>query len=431
MAIDQKTTALAIPDRRHELQEMLAAYPADKYILLVPSTEFGFSPMFRPVISEVRLSTAEGSKDIYSPGGGRAGEVAIHATGLNRIANALAITWENARVDETKRWKWRAEAAGWILHPNGDRIRHVGRYTLDVSDDEAVIVKRIRSKAASRAAAAQNPRDRQKALDDAERDIDSYRQFGEQRAETGARSRVIQWAANLQKTYSLAELSRKSFAALHWRPDERHPQVAEALIKRMGQATDVVFGQRQEALPAEIQGTVRSVDAGEGDEADVVGAFDAATTDPGDEPEPEIPPAEAGPKAPTQEEVAAIAAAALTAVAKRPEGERAQPVDDGLLTIVGTQLRDALTLEPHVQRTRWPIVRVAILRGLFGVTKSKAASVAQARVLIDMTKDPQGQAQLRRLFAWSLEKDPTLVEVAADLARPEQQTLAGAAEVLR
>lgn len=418
MVVATKSTALAIPDRRQELKELLSQYPPAEFILLTPSTEFGFSPMFRPVISEVRINTDKDSKDVYAPGGGRGGEVALHATALNRISNALAVTWESTHVDESKRWKWRAEAAGWILHPNGDRIRHVGRYTLDVSDDEAVIIKRIHAKVGKQQGTYTY------SASDAQRDIDSYRQFGEQRAETGARSRVIQWAANLQKTYTAAELSKKTFAALHWRPDERHPQVAAALIRRMENASDQVFGNGGNGHTALTQGTIRDVDAGEGSEDDVVGSIDTEATEQLTEPAiPEAPPQPAQPKV----DINAIAAAANQQA--KAIGDQSKAADTDLVN-VGVALRDVLQLTGKLDQRELIAVRLSVIRALYGadIKASSQISRGQANVIVAWSKDAQRQGDLEAIFRHQLEHDAQ--NLAGIAAKVPQQTLLAAAKDL-
>lgn len=420
MAIETKpNTSERALARFQEIREIAEQFPSERFHLLLPTVMMEISPLFIPSPVPVSVDPRDSRQVYVKPGSSKDAadpEFCFSGEKLQEIANAGGLDFDpslSRHRHDRKNEPYVCEqiAAGWYVDSLG--VRRL------ISSDWVAHDLRDGS---PRAKIAASPKQ-----------LEVARQFVCEQCGTRARSRAIRKTMKLHSSYRRSELiwldeqnraHPKPFVAIRFRLNDADPDVKKALIERGTGVAREVFGTE----PTDIENAPRV-----GDELDDIIEGEARVV--ADAPEPEIPaasaPPDAGPKAPTREEVAAIAAAAVSAVAKRPEGERAQLVDDGLLTIVGTQLRDALSLEPQVQRTRWPIVRVAILRGLFGVTKSKAASVAQARVVIDMTKDPQGQAQLRRLFAWSLEKDPTLVEVAADLVRPEQQTLAAAGEVLR
>lgn len=407
MAIEVRNEETAV-ERFKELRDVMAAFPPDKFIRLVPSTLQEPSSLFRPVPAAIKVNPQD-ERDVYPMPGSRVrkledvtpdGKVCLHTTALERIGGLLGIRWLGTHFDRDKTEPYFVTAhvrAEWI-DAVGERISLTASATCDYREG---------SIGAGQLGGG----------------LPTARQFINERAEARARNRIVRKVTGMPSAFTKAELEQKAFVAVRWILDERQPDVRRAIIERGTRASGEVFGT-----------PVASIEAGNDSAADEFSPEPIETTARAaevEESEPEIPAAEeVGPKAPTQEEISAIAAAALSAVAKRPEGERAQPVDDGLLTIVGTTLRDVLHLEPRVDRSRWPVVRLAILRGLFGVTKSKATTAAQARVVAEMGKEPAGQQQLARLFTWLLEHDATLAEVRAELAAPEQQTLAAAGEVL-
>lgn len=348
------TSALAVRDRFKELTEQLDQFPSDKFNRLVPAAAQEFSPLFRPVFTVVRVEVDPAAKDIYAAPG-QTTQFALHATALQRIANALGISWEQIVVTHPEENVWTASGAGYVLHPNGERIRIPATYTLDARDGSPV---------AARAGGQ----------------LQSIRQFGAQRAETGCMSRVIRKAAGMKSTYTKDELA-KPFVALLWRPDESDPEVRGALLDRIRYQDAKIYGLPAPTAPPSdgdggdapraLAAPTKQLDAGHGSaEQDVREAERAATFQ--DEPPVEDPAEAVQPTLDAVSELARI----RTGVEKIREGLRWQnkPWSDQMrqarptekqMVAVATATAKAIT-PTRLNADQMKVLRRALLTALWG-----------------------------------------------------------------
>lgn len=369
MAIDQKqpaaeSKALAV---FHEMREVLAPFPSDKFIQLVPTTLQERSDLFRPSATVVQINPDD-PRDVYpTPGGGAT--VCLHSQALERIGNAAGIDFDPTLTRHTH-----------------DRVKepyicevHVGGWYTDSLGQRRLIT----------AGAVSDLRDGTVTANVLKGGLTTARQFICERTESRARNRAIRKTTNLPSSFRKDEL-RKPMVAIRFRLDERDPDVRRALIDRGTGAAREVFGDAAApvtdagvALPDEevIEGTV--VD-------------EAAKA----EPEPEIPDGEPAP-----------AAVDLTALRSALESVRAKlrgadgPASSELVMSIGVSLRDILDLRTRAAKERWPDVRLGILQALWGIASTNDLTSRQATATLTWLSDDEGRDQARALFDYLIASD--------------------------
>lgn len=388
--------AVAVPtpqERFAQLNQQLAAFPKKDFNWLIPTAAQEISSFFRPVVTVVTIDPT--SDDVYEPAG--RGKLALHAHALQRVSNALGITWESPRITKQGRWTWVVEIAGWWAHPNGERVRQPGAYSLDMEDD-GVIAKRTKAKIGKNGF----------TQGDAERDIDSYRQFGQQRAVTGAQSIVIRKAVAMKATYTRDELA-KPFVCVMFRPDENVPEIRAALAARVKDRDTQVFGQ---SAGIEV-GEVRELEPVRSSEAQEIAAAEAVEVSPATppveppivKPEPEAPTQgsheHAGPPAPTKEQLVGFYAARLdkwrqgltsTNGAAWSTAARTKAASERQVGMVAGMIQKALNLSDDEAKT----ARRAVLAALWGSFNDYAElNSDQVSATIDWAKQfPKEVAEL-------------------------------------
>lgn len=359
MAIDQKqppaadTKAVAL---FQEMREVLAPFPSDKYIQLVPTTLQAGSDLFRPSATVVQINPND-SRDVYpTPGGGST--VCLHSQALERIGNAAGIDFDPTLTRHTH-----------------DRAKepficeiHVGGWYTDSLGQRRLIT----------AGAVSDLRDGTVTANVLKGGLQTARQFICERTESRARNRAIRKTTNLPSSFSKDEL-KKPMVAIRFRLDERDPEVRRALIDRGTRASQEVFGGTE--LPPIEAGVARpDEEVIEGQISEPVG-------------EPDIPEAPAPKPALDIGQVRADLEV-LRSKLRTSDGK----VSDDVLREIGETLRDVLALPERVARPEWPRVRLAILTSLWGVERSTALTAHQASATLQWLATDQGQAEVRQLF---------------------------------
>lgn len=226
--------------------------------------------------------------------------------------------------------------------------------------------------------------------------------FPEEKAQARARAILVKKLTGLPTSFRPEELKAKSFVGLRWVLDDRQPDIRDAVINRGARAAAQVFG--KEAPEKAITATAGPDDL----EGEVIDTTARAA-------EPEIPDDEPKP------------AFDLAAVRAGLEASRAKlRIHDGKATDqqifdIGVALRDVLALRDRVEKAKWPDVRLAVLAALWGVSASADLTTRQALATLNWLGTEEGQAAARELFE----------QISADGTFAAQQTLAGAAEVLK
>lgn len=412
------------------VRDVLAEYPKDRFIPLLPTTYVGSSPLFVPAPTLVTVDPRD-ERDVYKTPGSRDGDelVCFHASTLQRIANAAGIDFDPSmsahRHDRTKEpWVCEQIVGGYYIDSLGaTRPISSGWTTHDLRDGSP------RANLLTR----QSP----KALDVA-------RQFICEQCSTRATSRAIRRALQLQSSYKKSELliteqvdgktvtRPKPLVALRFRLDETDPDVKKALIDRATGARGRVFGE-QPALPEptgvpgvggrdeleDIEGQVIDADAREAEpnEPDVV------------EPEPE-PVAAAAPT----DRAKAIAAhveqirGELKSQDGRPwsKAAREKAPSEPQVGLVAGQITRALGAEKLLTPDAKKRIRRAILAFLFGAfTDYSELTSDRCSAVIDWARD--FPAEVHELVAHLVATDAELVSVRDALAQQPELLAKGAA----
>lgn len=349
-AIDTTTTALA-PFK--EMRQVLAPFPAEKYHLLLPTAFFGVSPIFIPMPTVVSVN-ADDEREVYATPGARDGTLCLHSTKLEQIANAGGLDFDpslemHVHDFKSEPYLCQMSVGGWYIDSIGQRRLVGDGVTHDLRDGS----KR------SKLLLGQNGTNT-KALD-------AGRQFCCEQARSRARARVIRKCMNLATSYTKAELA-KPFVAIRFRLNEADEDVKKALIARAVGATADLFGTRR-ALPAPP-----ATDATE----DIIEGHVSEETEP---PIPDEP-------APKKADVGTVIDGFRSAAKARPEKDTAS---DEMLTSLAYALRDTWTL---TDKDAIGVARRTVARSVFGASKLRDMTMAQALVVIEASKELAGQAAL-------------------------------------
>jgi len=373
------------PEPFEQLRRTLARYPANQYRLLLPTTMADLSSLYRPSPTVVYVDPDDG-RDVYPTPGGARDSFCLHNQTLERIANAAGIDFDSRmsrHVHDVVREPFICE-------------QHVGGYYTDAQGARRRIT----------ASAKSDLRDGTPTAKLLAGGLNVARQFICERTESRARNRTIRKTTNLPSSFTRAELTLP-MVAVRFRLDERHPDVRKALIAAGAAAADEVFP-AQDGDP---------IDAGQARPDEFIEGQIIDTTTGQTPAEPDIPDdAPAAPPPPPPDPVVAIVARAVADVRKRPAGERDTPATDDDIRAVGIAVRDVLGLRGRVTQPRWRDVRLAIVRRLFGVASTRDLTTAHARVLVDMSKDPNGQGAIGTVFNAAMTNDAALGDVAKEWA---------------
>jgi hypothetical protein len=377
------------------IRDVVAAYPADRFHLLLPTTYLGSSSLFIATPTAVIIDPDD-ERDVYKTPGSRDNDdsICFHATALQRLANAGGIDFDPSltrhRHDREKTpLVCEQIAAGWYIDSIGQRRLISSPWvTHDLRDGSP------------RARLAHSPKQ-----------LEVGRQFICEQCGARARSSAIRKALDMKSSYKKSELywldqverdgkqvtlrRPKPFVALRFRLDEADPDVKRALIARGVGAAQEIFGAaetRELPEPAAAAGADALEDVVDGEIIDVETQQVVLEAEP---PIGEVAPA---PKAEAPTRDANAVAAAATSKAKAITDAQGKASDE-YLAHVGAQLRDALQLA-KLESKGQIAVRLAIARGLYGasIKSVRELTTAQARVVVEMTKEPEGQRDLETVL---------------------------------
>jgi hypothetical protein len=379
------------------IRDVVSAYPSERFILLLPTTYLGSSPLFIPTPSAVVVDP-EDERDVYKTPGSRDTDESLcfHATALQRLANAGGIDFDPSltrhRHDREKTpLVCENIAAGWYIDSIGQRRLISSPWiTHDLRDG--------------------SPRAK---LLGAGKALEVARQFICEQGGARARSSAIRKALEIKGSYKKSELywldqverdgkqvtvrRPKPFVALRFRLDESDPDVKKALIARGVGVSQEIFGRDERGElpePTVAPGADRLEDVVDGEIIDVETQQVVLEAEP---PIGDVAPAPAAKAAAPARDANAVAAAA-TSKAKAIADAQGKATDE-YLAHVGAQLRDALQLA-KLESKGQIAVRLAIARGLYGagIKSVRELTTAQARVVVEMTKEPEGQRDLETVL---------------------------------
>lgn len=362
-----------------DVLDILAPYPADKYHRLVPTAFQQRSPLYAPALQIVKVN-ADDTRDVYATPGSRDGTVCLHTQALERIGNAIGIDFGPTRFDLHEKYWLTAIVPFWVIDALGQRRRGTASKTLDLRDG-AIQANLLGG------------------------GLQAARQFIYERAEAGARSRVVKKWTGMPTSFTKDELA-KPFVALRWTLDVNQPDVRKALIDAGVNATRNVFG--EEGAPLELGD-------GEDDDRPAPAPVRAAVID---VPRPTKSVADE-PGADDDPEPTSDIDAVRVIVRKRTDaGRDTTPAPDEQLDAVLDAIRDVCGLRSRrLSGEQKKTLRLAVLRAMFGSIKtSREITRAGALTVLAMAKDSQGQRQIQTAFAWAVKNDPTASEFADGLA---------------
>ena len=200
-----------------------------KVTLLMPTQTFGqiIGEYDKVILEVIKINPDPESGDVYEVAKGK---LALSKRPLGMISSALGIIWDpvTTGIVESVDRKSRAKATGALRMPNGEWIPTTEEKTVDLDAieeeqrikqeeyaDEGCIVKWETSKNGKKypihepwsnhggEAAKQAYIDRE-----IRKAVLPYRKFKDERANTGAKERVIKWLVDLKNTYTSEELSK-------------------------------------------------------------------------------------------------------------------------------------------------------------------------------------------------------------------------------
>lgn len=359
-AIDTTTTALA---PFQQMREILAPYAdPSKFILLMPTTYVGVSPLFVPMPVLVRVDPRD-KRAVYPTPGANDGTLCVHSTELEKIANAGGLDFDPSlemhnHDFQKEPYLCQMSVGGWYLDNIGQRRLVGDGVTHDLRDGSKRSKLLLGRDGTSTKA------------------LDAGRQFICEQARSRARNRVIRKCMGLASSFTPDELASKTFVALRFRLNEADEDVKKALIARAVGASSEVFGTRR-PLPAPP-----ATDVGE----DIIeGHTVEVESEPAipDEPQPVQKKADVG---------ALIDAFSKTAKA-RPDAK--QPASDEQLASLAYTLRDVWQL-PN-DKDVMAVARRTVSRSVFGNAKLRDTTSAQVGVIVEASKELTGQAQLAEI----------------------------------
>lgn len=404
-----------------ELREILAPYPSDRYMHLLPTSYQEQSDLYRPAVTVVKLNPDD-QRDVYDTPGSGGKTVCLHSQALERIANAAGIDFDptltkhfHDRVNQP--FVCEIHVGGWYTDSLGQRRPITAGAVSDLRDGTPT-AKVLRG------------------------GLETARQFICERTESRARNRAIRKTTNLPSSFARDEL-RKPMVAVRFRLDERDPEARRALIVQATRATSQVFGSDLPALDAgvatpdeeiiegqlsergessdDVQGRViapRSPEERGGTTAEVAGSSPAPRSEPDPVEEDDVPVV-------TGERAAAIRAHVEQLRRDLRWGNDARDArpTDRQVGLVATTIAKALAGEPkRLSAEQQKALRRAVLEALFGPFAAyDELSSDRVSVAIDWSKAFPGE--VRDLVAFVGQTDAAVAALLVALRG--QQELGG------
>jgi hypothetical protein len=334
-AVENKNNALA---RFDDVRALLADFPEDRFISLVPTVFQERSDLYVPAVMIVRVNP-EDKQDVYdSPE--RDGNVCLRGRKQAQIGNALGVKWLGTHYDRQPD-SVTATVSAEITDAIGDRV------PLSASATEYLSPKAGRS----------------------------VSKYPDEKAETRAMTRIVKKLTGQPSSFSKDDLRKKAFVGVRWQLDDKIPEVRKAVIERGLSAASAIYGR---------DASDKAIDAGHEPPEEVI---DVTPRQSADDDGPEIPDAP-----PAAIDVRAVAAAFQQRARARKEQQKA---DKDLLGTLAFALADVYGVA-KTDKEQLGEVRKGIASTLFG-QKVGDLTVAQVMVVLEATKDPTGQAQLTSL----------------------------------
>ena len=235
--------------------------------LLLPTKSFGeiIGEYDKVVIEVIQIDPDPKKGDVYEI---KKGEKTLGKRPLQMMANALGIIWDpaNTGIIESTSTKARAKATGGMRKPNGEWIILSEEKTVDIEaieeeqrlkfeeDAEKGRITGWETSSNGRSYPKREPwkseAEKQAYIDIAVRKaVLPYRKFKDERANTGAKERVIRAFVAIKNNYTTEEL-RKPLAVPRVILDTSKmlddPRVRDAAIGRMTGAISNIFGEKEE-----------------------------------------------------------------------------------------------------------------------------------------------------------------------------------------
>lgn len=372
-----------------EMRELVANFPSERYHVLLPTSYLGRSSLFIPTPVVVTVDPAD-ERDVYKTPGSRDDSISFHAIVLERIAQAAGIDFDPSltrhRHDRSKEpLVCEQIAAGWYIDSLGQRRLITSPWvTQDLRD--------------------KSPRANLLGRNGGTTALEVARQFICEQCGARARSSAIRKALTLKGSYKRSELllseqvdgksvtRPKPFVAFRFRLDESDPDVKRALIARHhGAISEVFSSDTREAAEAPARANPDTLEDLEGE---VV------------EQEPAIPDPPAEPTPPP--DVPAIVASFQDRAKKRNAPTKMSDTDGTIAFTFG----DVLGLQGKATKEDLGLVRRKMLLALFNIPVAELTA-AQHAVIVEASKDPQGQRDLGAVFELMAEIDDGVRAVAA------------------
>ena len=191
----------------------LSRYPADKFQVLARPEDLAVSsPLVRVDIAVVRIDARDvrAGGETHNLGGG---QLTPARSAVDKIGDAAGITFDETRCETRREGErvWVAKAVGRRRLPDGTWRTVAAEYELDVDVREQEI------------------RTREQNESKVQREVLQLQKFGRQRADTGARLRVIRALAGIKTGFASGELERPFVMA-------RVSVNTEAMMERPGDA---------------------------------------------------------------------------------------------------------------------------------------------------------------------------------------------------
>lgn len=365
-----------------DVLDVLAPYDAHNYHRLVPTAMQQRSPLYAPAVQVVKVD-AEDPRAVYPTPGARDGTLCLHTQELEKIGNAVGIDFGRTHYERHEQYHVTAHVPFEVIDALGQRRRGHASKTVDLRDGS--IQSRILGNG-----------------------LQTARQFINERAEAGARSRVVKKWTGMPTSFKKDELA-KPFVALRWTLDVNQPDVRKALIDAATRTSTEVFGGEGEPLV---------IEAGDDDDERLPNRDEAITTtahvvEAASEPdEPEIP--DEKPAAPASQDITAITVA-MQQRARAIAGQQGRASDDQLNALATPVLRELLASRGKLEKEDLTLIRRAFARAVFGAKTVRELTAAQVRVVVEASKDPQGQRELVALCDFLIANDASLADIAKKL----------------
>ena len=230
----------------------LSCYPADQFHVLARPEDLAVSsPLVRVDIAVVRIDARDvrAGGETHNLGGG---QLTPARSAVDKIGDAAGITFDETRCETRREGErvWVAKAVGRRRLPDGTWRTVAAEYELDVDVREQEI------------------RTREQNESKVQREVLQLQKFGRQRADTGARLRVIRALAGIKTGFAPGELERPFvIARVSVNTEEMmgDPVMRQALVNQaLGAASDV-YGPRE---PRNVTPEPEQLPAGEQPEVD-------------------------------------------------------------------------------------------------------------------------------------------------------------------